>query len=198
LPGSGIHTNLIKISGLLSGYVPLGGRSVLALSARAGQVFPLDPQSRTIIPRRFFMGGASTLRGYGEEQMIQEDVRSQLAAEARQCATSATGQGCTDAGRQIAAGGVPVSEGGEAFLLGKAELRLPVSGAFEMGLFLEAGNLWLDPARVDVHRLRPSSGVGARFVTPIGPAALDLGFNLDRDNRINEAAYALHFTIGLF
>lgn len=198
LPGSDIHTNLVKISGLISGYIPLGGHAVLALSTRAGQVFPLDSRSRTIVPRRFFLGGASTLRGFGEEQLIQADVRPQLAAEARQCTTSVTGKGCTERGRRIADGSAPVSEGGEAFLLGKAEVRLPVTGRFELGLFVDAGNLWLDPKRVNPRLLRPCAGVGARFVTPIGPAALDLGFNLDRDDQINEAVFAPHFTIGLF
>jgi outer membrane protein assembly factor BamA len=198
LPHSDIHTNLLKASALLSGYVPLGGHAVLALSARAGQVFPLDSRSRTVIPRRFFLGGASTLRGFAEEELIEQDVRPQLAREARACATSLTGQGCTDRGRRIAGGETPVSEGGEAFLLGKVELRLPVSGRFELGLFFDAGNLWLDPQLVDARKLRPCAGVGARFVTPIGPAALDLGFNLDRDRDINEAVFAPHFTIGLF
>jgi outer membrane protein insertion porin family len=198
LPPSDIHTDMVKVSGLLSGYVPLGGHTVLALSARAGQVFPLDSSSRTIIPRRFFLGGASTLRGFGEEQLVEADVRDELAAEARQCATSPTGAGCTEAGRRIADGQLPVSEGGEAYLLGKVELRLPVAERLELGLFVDAGNLWLDPKRVNVRDLRPCAGVGLRFVTPIGPAALDLGFNLDPDARINEAVFAPHFTIGLF
>ena len=91
-----------------------------------------------------------------------------------------------------------MSEGGEAFLLGKLELRLPVSRRVELGLFLDAGNLWLDPQNVDWRRIRPCAGAGARFVTPIGPAALDFGFNLDRDRSVNEALYGVHFTIGLF
>jgi outer membrane protein assembly factor BamA len=198
LPGSGIHTNLVKLSATLSGYVPLGGRAVLALSARGGRVFALDPRSRTIVPRRVFLGGASTLRGYGEEQLVQADVRDRLAEEGALCATSPTSAGCTDRGRRIAAGGLPVSEGGEAFVLGKAEVRLPVSGRIELGLFFEGGNLWLDPSRLDLRQLRPNAGVGVRFVTPIGPAALDLGFNLDPDRRINEDTFAPHFTIGLF
>jgi outer membrane protein insertion porin family len=198
LPGSDIHSNLVKLSGTLSGYLPLGGHTVLALSARAGRVYPLDPRSRTIVPRRFFLGGASTLRGFGEEQLIQGDVRTQLAREGRLCASSATGAGCTERGRRIADGETPVSEGGEGFLLGKAEVRLPVAGRLELGLFVDAGNLWLDPKRIDPGDLRPCAGVGVRFVTPIGPAALDLGFNLDRDDRINEAVFAPHFTIGLF
>jgi outer membrane protein assembly complex protein YaeT len=198
LPGSDIHTNLVKAAGTLSGYLPLGQASALALSVRAGRVWPVDDQSRTIVPRRFFLGGASTMRGFGEEQMIQEDVRADLAAQARQCATSPTGAGCTDAGRRIAGGQQPVSEGGEAFLLGKAELRLALSSTLEAGLFLDAGNLWLDPARLDAGELRTNAGVGLRFVTPVGPAAFDLGFNLDPDDRINEPRYAWHFTIGLF
>jgi hypothetical protein len=35
-------------------------------------------------------------------------------------------------------------------------------------------------------------------VTPIGPAALDIGFNITPDNRLNEAIVEPHFTIGLF
>ncbi len=93
----------------------------------------------------------------------------------------------------------PVSEGGEAYLLGKVELRLPVAERLELGLFLDAGNLWLDPqARQRRATCAPAPAWAARFVTPIGPAALDLGFNLDRDARINEAVFAPHFTIGLF
>jgi outer membrane protein assembly factor BamA len=198
LPSSGIHTNMLKFSGTLSGYVPLGGQAVLALSVRAGRVFALDSRSRTIEPRRFFLGGASTLRGYGEEALIQADVRNRLAAEAALCATSPTGAGCTDRGRAIVNGQMPVSEGGEAFVLGKAEARLPVAGRVELGLFFEGGNLWLDPNNLTVRDLRPNAGVGLRFVTPIGPAALDLGFNLNPDKRINEDTFAPHFTIGLF
>ena len=73
-----------------------------------------------------------------------------------------------------------------------------MSSTLEAGLFLDAGNLWLDPARLDAGELRTNAGVGLRFVTPVGPAAFDLGFNLDPDDRINEPRYAWHFTIGLF
>jgi outer membrane protein assembly factor BamA len=198
LPSSDIHTNMFKVSATFSGYVPMGGQAVLALSVRGGRVFALDSRSRTIEPRRFFLGGASTLRGYAEEALIQADVRDQLAAEAALCATSPTAAGCTDRGRAIVNGQAPVSEGGEAFVLGKVEARLPVTGRVELGLFLEAGNLWLDPKNVNVRDLRPNAGVGLRFVTPIGPAALDLGFNLRPDKRINEDTFAPHFTIGLF
>lgn len=197
-PGSDYHTNLVKLSGTLSGYLPVGQESVLALSARGGRVIALDRRSRTIIPRRFFLGGATTMRGFGEEQMVEEDVRRGYADQGRACATSATGVGCTDTGRQVAAGKLPVSVGGEAFLLAKAELRLSITRSLETGLFLDVGNLWLNPYRFDLSALRPNAGIGLRLVTPVGPAAVDLGFNLKPDRAINESLYALHFTIGLF
>jgi outer membrane protein insertion porin family len=198
LPGSEVHSNFVKASGTLSGYLPVGASTVLALSLRGGQVFPLDSRSTTITPRRFFLGGASTMRGYAEEEMIQQDVRQILAAEARQCATSFTGVGCTEQGRQIAEGKIPISEGGEAFLLAKTERRVGLTPSVEAGFFLDLGNLWLDPAKYQLLDLRANVGFGLRFVTPIGPAALDVGFNVQPDDRINERLFAPHFTIGLF
>jgi outer membrane protein assembly complex protein YaeT len=198
LPGSDIHTNMVKLSGTTSGYLPIGAATVVALSLRGGRVFPLDGRSRTVIPRRFFLGGATTMRGYAEDEMIQQDVREVLATEAQLCATSFTAVGCTERGSRIAGGLRPVSEGGEAFLLGKAELRLRLRGSLEAGLFADVGNLWLDPRHYRLLDLRANVGFGLRFVTPIGPAALDVGFNVTPDERLNERGIAPHFTIGLF
>ena len=63
---------------------------------------------------------------------------------------------------------------------------------------MDLGNLWLDPTQLPALDLRANVGFGLRFVTPIGPAALDLGFNVEPDDRINERILAPHFTIGLF
>ncbi len=198
LPGSQYHINMVKAWGTVSAYVPVGDATVLALSVRGGRVFPLDADSRTIIPRRFFMGGANTMRGYAEEEMVPQDVRAELAAEARQCQSSFTGVGCTPRGQSIASGTLPVSEGGEAFVLAKAELRIRLRGSLEAGLFADVGNLWLDPTKVAILDLRTNVGLGLRFVTPIGPAAFDVGFNVQPDHTLNERSWAPHFTIGLF
>ena len=198
LPGSDIHTNMLKAWGTASGYLPIGSGSVLALSIRGGRVIPLDDGSRTIIPRRFFLGGANTMRGFAEEEMLPQDVRSVLAAEVRHCRSTVSGVGCTDRGGAIVDGARPVSEGGEAFLLAKAELRTRLRGSFEGALFADLGNLWLDPQAYRLLDLRTNVGAGLRFVTPIGPAAVDVGVNLDPDEGINERSVAPHFTIGLF
>jgi outer membrane protein assembly factor BamA len=176
----------------------VGGGSTLALSLRGGRVFPLDPNSRTIVPRRFFMGGASTMRGWAEEEMIEEDMRGQISDEARACLGLPSREPCTDRGRLVAAGGNAVSEGGEAFVLFKAEVRVPLKGSLEAGFFADLGNLWLNPHEANLTRLRADIGLGLRFVTPIGPAALDLGFNVTPDDRLHERIVAPHFTVGLF
>jgi outer membrane protein assembly factor BamA len=198
LPGSDIHMHLLKVSGTASSYLTAGRTSVLALSLRAGRVFPLDPDSQTIIPRRFFMGGAATMRGFAEDEMVPQDVRGDLASEARHCATSPSGVGCTERGRGIVEGERPVSEGGEAFVLAKAELRVPLRGSLEAGIFVDLGNLWLDPRLYRLVDLRANVGGGLRFVTPIGPAAIDVGFNAQPDADVNERTFAVHFAIGLF
>jgi outer membrane translocation and assembly module TamA len=84
------------------------------------------------------------------------------------------------------------------FVLGKAELRMGLRGALEGALFADVGNMWLDPKAARLQDLRANVGFGLRFVTPVGPAALDVGFNITPDPRVNEATVAPHFTIGLF
>jgi outer membrane translocation and assembly module TamA len=78
------------------------------------------------------------------------------------------------------------------------ELRIRLQGALEGALFADVGNLWDDPKQVRLQDERVNVGFGIRFVTPIGPAALDIGFNVTPDERLNEPIVAPHFTIGLF
>jgi outer membrane protein assembly factor BamA len=161
-------------------------------------VLPLDRDSQTIGPKRFFLGGASTMRGYGEDELVPQDLRDAYLEQARACAGSLSGAACSEAARQLQGGRALVSEGGESFVLGKAELRVPVRGAAEVGLFTDVGNLWLDPRQATLRGARVNVGAGVRFVTPIGPAALDLGLNVAPDERLRERLWAPHFSIGLF
>lgn len=78
----------------------------------------------------------------------------------------------------------------------RAELRVPYNDVLSLGLFLDMGNLWVDPAEIEVFSSRYAVGAGLRFSTPIGPLALDYGINLDR--RPWEDFGAFHFSIGLF
>jgi len=198
IPGSDVPTNMLKLQGSATAYLPVGRSVVLALSLRGGRVYSLDASSKTIGPKRFFLGGATTMRGASDDEMIPEDLRGDYLAQVRACNDSLTGLGCSEVGRTVVSGQPPVSEGGEAFLLAKAELRVALRGSVEAGFFLDAGNLWLTPGDATFGDRRMDIGFGLRFVTPIGPAALDVGFNTSADRRLAERVYAPHFSIGLF
>lgn len=177
-----------KLDTLVSGYVPLGRETTLALSVRGGAIFHLTGDSRTPAHKRFWLGGRNTVRGYPEEGLLPAD----------QVNPEDPGSPCvpeTDREGEERC----ISLGGNAYVVLKAEIRTPlVPGTVEGALFVDAGNLWLDPAHFDPFTLRPAAGFGLRFVTPIGPVAFDFGFNLDPDEDRREPLWNLHFNIGMF
>lgn len=63
---------------------------------------------------------------------------------------------------------------------------------------MDAGNLWLDPALVNLLHLRYAAGAGLRFALPIGPAAFDVGVNLNPDLVFDEPRLRVHLSVGLF
>ncbi len=198
--GGDTTVDFAKVSGTLTGYIPLAARTTLVLSTSAGRVFPLRESSTTIAPKRFYLGGAGTIRGYSEDAVVPEDLRDALRQEIADCEALLFSAGCSQAARFLQKGREVPSTGGELFALARAELRFPIQGNLMGGVFVDAGNLWSDPSRLDLEnlRLRSATGAGLRYATPIGPVALDVGFNLDPDPVLRESPYAIHFSIGLF
>ncbi|HYO60210.1 POTRA domain-containing protein [Archangium sp.] len=190
--------NGVKVSGNVNGYVPLTSRAVLALSLRAGTIVPLKEDTWVIGSKRFYLGGSSSLRGFREDGILGEDRRTELRRQLADCRSLIHPSGCSLELLTILAGQAPTSEGGQLFTLAKGELRIPVGSSFDVGLFLEAGNLWEDRLKYQLTALRYSTGVGARYVTPVGPLAFDVGFNLDPDETLNEPLVQFHFSIGTF
>jgi len=106
-----------------------------------------------------------------------------------------------------------VLRGGDFFINPRIELRIPLGGSLQTAIFLDTGNLWADPSRVDFTQLRYAIGTGRRFETPVGPLVFDYGFNVEQvlyrlgvfdavganvDVRLWEDIGAFHFSIGLF
>jgi outer membrane protein assembly factor BamA len=96
--------------------------------------------------------------------------------------------------------GFPI--GGLSMLDGSAEVRFPVMGKLGGVLFLDYGNVWFDPWTFDVRDLRYAVGPGLRYQTPVGPARIDLGYQLNPiDNLLVEGEpqkrqWRVHFSIG--
>jgi outer membrane protein insertion porin family len=196
-----VHVNLFKVQGLLAAYVPLPALASIVLSARGGRIFQLDNQSLTPGDRRFYLGGATTLRGFHEDALQPQDLIDSSHSLVRACEATLTDLACTQKAQLLAAGGT--SDGGDQFISFTAELRLPFTQSFELAMFWDAGNLWQTPVnlfgRDETGRrylvLRHAVGTGLRWLTPIGRMAIDIGFNLAPDALLGEPAWGPYFSI---
>ena len=83
--------------------------------------------------------------------------------------------------------------GGNSMILLSGQLRFPVTQGLSLIGFIDTGNLY-DQGQFDPTRLRTGIGAGIRFVTPLGPLALDYGFKLDR--KPGDSPGAIHFNVG--
>jgi outer membrane protein insertion porin family len=182
------YSHFFKLTLTTNGYIRLAEGWTLALQARGGRVFHLEPNSRVYPNRAYFMGGVDSLRGFLQDQVIPQDQVEAIDAARR-------------AGTPLPA--AAITRTGELFYLARAELRFPIQGPVEGGVFVDVGNVWAfaDAMRLeDFASVRVSAGLGLRLSTPVGPIAADYGFNLTRrdDQDIQEPFGAFHFSIGLF
>lgn len=92
------------------------------------------------------------------------------------------------------AAGTPI--GGEALLEGNVEVRVPLYKEFHGVAFFDFGNVYFRVRDLDPGQFKYASGFGLRYITPIGPIGLDLGFPLNRINSRQDPPVRLLFTIG--
>ena len=204
-PRSPLNVRLLKLQGLAAGYVPLPGQASLVVSARAGRVFKLDgDDGPSIVPgdRLFYLGGATTLRGFHQDALQPSDVLKDLRTQIAACNTLvgnlnlAPGETCSTRVKILQAG--TSSSGGEVMLAFGAELRVPILTTLEIAFFVDAGSLWADPRRigaVDWADLSKAVGFGFRYLTPIGRIAVDIGFNLAPDQSLGDPPWYPYFAI---
>ncbi|WP_437601091.1 POTRA domain-containing protein [Sorangium sp. So ce590] len=187
------ESHFLRFTGRVSGYIPLANRSrlTLALSLSGGYIQPLVAESGTYPDRLFFLGGVDSLRSHLAESLYPEDGLE----EARE-ALKASDPDAPEA--QVSTDDIP--RGGTVMVNPRVELRVPLTDLLQLGLFLDAGNLWIRARNVnlDPRRLRYGLGAGLRVNTPIGPLAFDYGFNLNPREELDELDGALHFSVGLF
>lgn len=84
--------------------------------------------------------------------------------------------------------------GGDVMLSHNLELRYRAREALSVHLFLDGGNVFLKEQDDTFNTFRYGAGVGARYLSPIGPIGFDLGSPLDRQQ--GEPSLRFHFNIG--
>ena len=100
----------------------------------------------------------------------------------------------------LSGSGLPL--GGHSMLEMSSEVRVPLFGKINGVLFFDAGSVELRSWDIAVKALRYDVGPGLRYVTPIGPIRVDLGYQLNPisgllvDGLPEARRWRLHFSLG--
>jgi outer membrane protein assembly complex protein YaeT len=177
----GSSANFIRVYLQNSTYTPISRRLVFARSTRFGvqTVYGNSVSTDIPLPERFFAGGGTSLRGFGLNQ----------------------------AGPRDPVTGFPI--GGQAVLIFNQDLRFPmhlplIGDRLGGAVFYDAGNVFASIRKISLRTAPPAPtfdpansnvcltnctnelsyfshtvGIEFRYGTPIGPVALDLGYQLN-------------------
>jgi outer membrane protein insertion porin family/translocation and assembly module TamA len=172
-------------------YVETAPGQVLAARVQWGWVgagsFALFSVGTDIIhpQKRFFSGGANSVRGFAQNQLgprvLTVDPSSLLIpARSTQMAPCTPAEimnlTCNANGLRSREFGTPRPTGGSMVLEGGIEYRMMMGRRVEAALFADFGRIWTERASSAVGRLEISPGVGIRYLSPVGPIRLDVGY----------------------
>lgn len=183
------ETNFLK--GFLQStlYIPVSRESQIVTSLRLGATEPLaSAADGPLVPfaERFLAGGETTHRGFDHDRLgipcvtlivpdLPAGVRCDEYIEGRDDVSF-----------------IPV--GGNGLLLFNLEYRFPIFGSLRGAAFVDGGNVWRDYRAIDLSEARYAVGAGLRYLTPVGPLRLDVGYKLDREPW--ESAFETFLTLG--
>lgn len=199
------ESHFFKVTQTFGGYIPLPKGVRIAALTRVGMNLQLTNSSQTYPDRLFFMGGVDTMRGWTLNSFIPQDNVDRIFATKDLPDTVADPANPSDPNapqvtnpNKFTPATQPI-RGGNLMANERIELRIPIRGPFETVLFGDIGNLWIDPNYPfdkGVFPMRVAVGSGLRVQTPVGPLAVDYGFNVTR--KPYEDPGAINFAIGLF
>ena len=95
-----------------------------------------------------------------------------------------------------------ISVGGHTMFESSVELRAPVWRNLSAVLFADAGNVWNNAWDFNFGDMRYDVGPGLRYLTPIGPIRVDMGYQLNPipglliDGKPQTRRFRFHFSIG--
>jgi len=84
--------------------------------------------------------------------------------------------------------------GGREAIAGSMEARIDLGSSFELTVFYDIGRVSNTFGKIDSEDFRSSTGIGLRYITPVGPIGFLYGIKLDRKEE--ESYGRLHFSLG--
>jgi len=183
-------------------YSRLTDISVFASRLRAGWVgngeFKGGQEVTSLVhpQKRFYAGGANSVRGFGQSRLgplvlLVDDPTDLLspdyAPEGDECLPDEIiGLTCDASGRVT---GIfdPRPIGGTRVLEGNLEIRFALGREVEFVTFGDFGQVWGSGASVALRDLEFTPGLGVRYLSPVGPIRVDVGYNFRRSERLTVA-----------
>jgi len=150
--GSFLHGSNTFVKSVLTvkKFRPLGRQAVLGSALEFGWMDSFGETDDIPLNERFYTGGPTSLRGFSYQEVGPLDVN-----------------------------GEPL--GGQLKLVWNLlELRQSIYRMVGGALFIEIGNVWLNPDKASLSDLRADIGAGLRVNSPLGIVRLDYGVNVDR------------------
>lgn len=168
----GGNTEFIKYTVSSRQWFPLWLSTVLTVRGTYGIIDFINNGSNLVVGERFFLGGPNSLRGYGFRRVGPR---------------------------------VPSADGSFVIIGGVQELLFSVDYIFPLmpsvglrgAVFFDMGDAFNDGQDVTLNPvdLRKDVGFGIRWVSPLGPLRLEVGFPLG--NKLpGEDSYEIQFTVG--
>lgn len=139
--------NYVSFYSQNSYYQKLPQSLMTAFSVRIGLSHPFAGDVELPISERFFAGGGSSLRGFDTDYAGPLDPVTNK----------------------------PV--GGNALIIGSAELRIPLLRFVHLAGFYDVGNVFQSPSNIRLPDFSHTIGMGLRIKTPFGPLRADYGYN---------------------
>ena len=185
-------------------YIPLTERTVVALSGRLGLI---QPYARTPIQtspdgtvtgggllaiplsERFTAGGETTHRAFPLD-FLGELCRNADGSTIPGCEPTLFAEFDEVTGKRI---GPILPLGGSSMLLFNAEYRFPLFGPVGGAVFADIGQVYAG-STIDFANLRYGTGVGFRYLSPVGPLRIDVAMPLNR--RWYEDRFQYFVTLG--
>ncbi len=186
-----------RMQGDVARFARLPGGSILAGRVRLGWVsggsfggdLEGDAQVDIVHPqRRFFAGGANSVRGYPQSRLgprvLTTDVENLLQPRS-QDPSERGGAGCSpESIMDLSCDASPLGDrgfqarptGGTTVMEGSLEARIPLSATIQGALFTDVGQVWNTGTDVDPADLRFTPGFGIRYLSPIGPLRVDFAY----------------------
>jgi outer membrane protein assembly factor BamA len=162
------------------------GKAVIAGHLRGGWVRAMSSNSTTSVdglddilhPRkRFYAGGANSVRGYGENQLgpriLTVDPAKLLLAG---CTTASISDGSCNPNRVDVNDLTSLPTGGTSLIEGSIEYRFPfLMKNLQAAVFLDGGYVGAGTSNVTEGKAAITPGFGVRYLSPVGPIRIDLG-----------------------